>query len=57
VIGSDENKLISQVVRGDEDAFLAIYDRYASRVHGLTLRILGEPMLAEEATQDTFLKL
>jgi len=26
-------------------------------VHGLTLRILGEPMLAEEATQDTFLKL
>jgi RNA polymerase sigma-70 factor (ECF subfamily) len=26
-------------------------------VHALTLRILGDPMLAEEATQDAFLKL
>ncbi len=57
--GSDESesKLIAQVAQGDERAFLAIYDRYASRVHGLTLHILGDPMLAEEATQDTFLKL
>ena len=55
--GSDENKLIAQVTKGDERAFLEIYDRYASRVYGLTLRILGNAMLAEEATQDTFLKL
>src|SRR5512132_3701701 len=34
-----------------------LYDRYVGRVHGLTLRILGEGMMAEEATQDTFLKL
>jgi RNA polymerase sigma-70 factor (ECF subfamily) len=53
----EESKLIAQVVQGDEHAFLAIYDRYASRVHGLTLHILRDPMLAEEATQDTFLKL
>ena len=44
-------------MEGDESAFLALYDRYVSRVHGLTLHILGNPMLAEEATQDTFLKL
>src|SRR5260221_12761437 len=55
--GIDDNKLIAQVALGDENAFLAIYDRYASRVHGLTLHILGNDMLAEEATQDTFLKL
>lgn len=55
--GIDDYKLIAQVALGDEKAFLAIYDRYASRVHGLTLRILGNDMLAEEATQDTFLKL
>ena len=55
--GSDENKLIAQVTKGDERSFLEIYDRYASRVYGLTLRILGNAMLAEEATQDTFLKL
>ena len=53
----DDLKLIQQVIHRDETAFLALYDRYAARVHALTLRILGNPMLAEEATQDTFLKL
>jgi RNA polymerase sigma-70 factor (ECF subfamily) len=57
VTGIDESKLIAQVVQGDERAFLALYDQYASRVHGLTLHILRDPMLAEEATQDTFLKI
>ncbi len=46
-----------RVAHGEEQAFLMLYDRYASRVHALTLRILQDPMLAEEATQDTFLKL
>lgn len=54
---ADESELIARVVRGDERAFLELYDRHASRVYGLTLRILNDPMLAEEATQDTFLKL
>jgi len=53
----NESELIAQVAQGNERAFLAIYDYYASRVHGLTLHILGDSMLAEEATQDTFLKL
>jgi RNA polymerase sigma-70 factor (ECF subfamily) len=34
-----------------------LYDRYVGRVYALTLRILSDSMLAEEATQDTFLKL
>lgn len=54
---ANESKLIERVAHGDERAFLELYDRHAGRVHGLTLRILGDPMLAEEATQDTFLKL
>jgi len=57
VTSLDENKLIAQVAQGDEQAFLNLYDRYASRVHGLTLHLLHDSMLAEEATQDTFLKL
>jgi RNA polymerase sigma-70 factor (ECF subfamily) len=52
----DETELIEAVARGDQHAFLALYDRYAARVHALTLHILGNPMLAEEATQDTFTK-
>ena len=48
---------MSRVARGDEQAFLELYDRHAARVHALTLRILSDPMLAEEATQDAFIKL
>lgn len=48
---------MARVVEGDEGAFLTLYDRYVDRVYGLTLHILGTPQLAEEATQDTFLKL
>jgi RNA polymerase sigma-70 factor (ECF subfamily) len=51
-----ELDLIQRVTRGDQRAFMALYDRYAARVHALTLYILREPMLAEEATQDTFIK-
>ena len=53
----DELALIQRVAHGDQQAFLALYDRYAARVNALTLRILSDPMLAEEATQDTFVKL
>jgi RNA polymerase sigma-70 factor (ECF subfamily) len=57
VNNADDRELAVKVARGDERAFLALYDRHASRVHGLTLHILRDRMLAEEATQDTFLKL
>lgn len=53
----DDVQFINRVIQGDEGAFLALYDCYVSRVYALTLRILVDPMLAEEATQDTFLKL
>jgi RNA polymerase sigma-70 factor (ECF subfamily) len=53
----DDFELVTRVANGEERAFLLLYDRYVSRVYGLTLRILSDPMLAEEATQDTFLKL
>ena len=53
----DDSVLIQRVRRGDQQAFLALYDRHAARVQALTLHILGDPMLAEEATQDTFMKL
>jgi len=53
----DDIQLVKRVAQGDEHAFLTLYDCYVNRVYGLTVRILGDPMLAEEATQDTFLKL
>lgn len=51
------NDLIQRLAHGDQQAFLALYDSYAAHVHALTLHILSDPMLAEEATQDTFIKL
>ena len=57
MINPDDHQLVARVVKSDESAFLILYDRYAPRVYALTLRVLGDAMLAEEATQDTFLKL
>jgi RNA polymerase sigma-70 factor (ECF subfamily) len=57
VSNADDNELVAQVVQGDQRAFLALYDRHAAHVYALALRILRDPMLAEEVTQDTFLKL
>lgn len=51
-----ELALVEAVAHGDERAFLTLYDHYAGRVYGLVLHILADPMLAEEATQDTFTK-
>jgi RNA polymerase sigma-70 factor (ECF subfamily) len=52
----EEMALIERVAHGDQQAFLVLYDRYSARVNALALYILGEPMLAEEVTQDTFIK-
>lgn len=54
---STDAELAQRVASGDRQAFLALYDRYAARVYGLVLRMLGERMSAEEVTQDTFMKL
>ncbi len=56
-MNAEDHQLVRQVAKGDEGAFLILYDRYSARVYALTLRVLGDSMLAEEATQDTFLKL
>ncbi len=53
----DDLVLVQGVARGEQKSFLALYDRHAPRVHALALHIMGDPMLAEEVTQDTFMKL
>jgi RNA polymerase sigma-70 factor (ECF subfamily) len=53
----DELARIRRISDGDQGAFLEIYDQFAPRVYSLALHILSDSMLAEEATQDTFMKL
>ncbi len=50
---SDE-KLVSQVVNGDSAALETLYDRYASTVLGISLRVNDDQAVAEDILQETF---
>ena len=53
---SDE-VLAARVAQGDSKAFETLYDRHASMVLGITLRITGEQAIAEDILQETFWQL
>jgi RNA polymerase sigma factor (sigma-70 family) len=53
---SDE-ELMDQVVRGDQSAFKALYDRHSIRLFSMARRIIGDSASAEELLQDTFFQL
>ncbi|MGH2620656.1 MAG: RNA polymerase sigma factor [Anaerolineales bacterium] len=47
-------ELMRRLAAGDERALEALYDRYASAIMGLALKILGEREPAEEVVQEAF---
>ena len=51
---SDE-ALLALVSRSDEEALAQLYDRYGRVAYGLSLRILRDRALAEDAVQEAFL--
>lgn len=56
-LAPDEAQLrtwIAGIVERDETALAALYDAQVGRVFGLTLRIVRQPALAEEVTEDVF---
>lgn len=48
--------LLPAVARGETAAFEALYDRYASTLYALLLRILGNAEDAQEVLQEAFVK-
>ncbi|MCU0496378.1 MAG: sigma-70 family RNA polymerase sigma factor [Anaerolineae bacterium] len=50
-------ELLRRIEQQDQQALAQLYDRYAKPVYSLTYRVLQNTVLAEEATQDTFLKV
>lgn len=52
-----DEKLLSRASRGDEAAFLLLYERHRERVFRFAYRLLGSAALAEEVTHDCFLGL
>jgi RNA polymerase sigma-70 factor, ECF subfamily len=49
--------LVARLCDGDADALSVAYDRYASLVHGVARRVLGDEGAAEDVTQDVFTHL
>jgi RNA polymerase sigma-70 factor (ECF subfamily) len=54
---SSDQALMAAFVARDERAAGALYDRFASRVYGLGIVMLGNDHAAQDLVQDTFVKL
>jgi RNA polymerase sigma-70 factor (ECF subfamily) len=52
-----DRELMRRVTRGDQDALAELMTRWTRPVYSLALRILRNAELAEEVTQDVFLKV
>jgi RNA polymerase sigma-70 factor (ECF subfamily) len=52
-----DQTLLERIVEGDAEALGLLYDRYGRQVFNAALRVVGDYGLAEEVTQDTFLRL
>ena len=53
---NDDVQLIQRVLEGDDAAFSALVRKYQKSVHALVWRKIGDFHIAEDITQDTFLK-
>ncbi len=53
----NDTDLIRLMRRADMRAFDVFYDRYVNLVYSIAFSILGDPPLAEDVTQDVFLKI
>jgi RNA polymerase sigma-70 factor (ECF subfamily) len=54
---SEADRLLSDVARGDEDAFASLYDLVAPQVYGLVRRVVRNPAIAEEVAQEVLIEV
>ena len=52
---SDPDLLLARVAHGDRDAYADLYDLVAPAVYGLARRVVVDPSMAEEVTQEVLL--
>lgn len=55
-VESDEDRLLSAAILGDEEAFVALVERYQEKIFRFCCQWLSDPEDAREATQDTFVR-
>lgn len=53
---SDE-ALLKKIAKGHEKAFATLFEKYKGHVYGLSLKLLGAKMLAEENSQEIWIKV
>lgn len=54
---SNEEQILQALSNGDQNAFLKIYEEYWYKVFSIAYKRLGKKEIAEELTQELFLKL
>jgi RNA polymerase sigma-70 factor (ECF subfamily) len=54
LLDAPDETLVLQVARGNSAALEVLYDRYASIVLGISLKVTGDQALAEDVLQETF---
>ena len=54
---TDAELLKRYLAEGAEEAFAALVERHLALVHGVALRHLNDPALAQEVTQNVFITL
>ncbi len=52
-----DQELLGLARRFDRDALAALYDRYNNSIYYYSLRLVGDPALAEDCAADTFSRL
>jgi RNA polymerase sigma-70 factor (ECF subfamily) len=55
-LADDEEMLVARARERDRDAFEELIRRHADRLHAVVLRFVADRELAQEATQDAFLR-
>jgi RNA polymerase sigma-70 factor (ECF subfamily) len=53
----DDTALMRAVAAGDRLAVASLYDRHASAVYGMAVSLLRDPSLAQDVSQETFVRL
>jgi len=53
--GAELTDLLRRSARGDERAFAELYDATSRRLYGLVLRVVRDPAMSEEVTQEVYL--
>jgi RNA polymerase sigma-70 factor (ECF subfamily) len=53
----DDGDLINLISHAQEDALSELYDRYSALIYSVSMNAVGDRMLAEEITQDVFVRV